>query len=467
MYNVIVPLVEIEQNLPGSLRNKMLERIVRLNLDIQNDVGTFLHNLDSRIHTDAQIRAAVKLSPDSLLKTNSEMRVPIQVAVRRRYAHAFVPLLAELAIELKKEVGGPDKRGGLLIVDTFARKNVTVLEIFVCVGHRKSEKFDVESLENLKKLKEKGLLDKSDIQNHKLLLRPNAGCQSRIEYLADLNPQALEMSMPRGSHPLWSVISKDIARFKIILKCCVKHYPNEIGFLFTQTGGGDDCACKKAIETYGKEEILAIIQECIPSNKNLPILHFVIKSAPHLLNDFALRYPNAMYLRNNEGQLLHHVALANGTTMRNNAMFFLQMSDGKLEDQDPKSGLHPFMLSALGKNYDLYTVFYLLRRNPSVLDRSIKVMEAKSRTKRKAKKGTTKNSKRARLQTSSEHPVFSDSVIDILNETLEETKWLESESDTDNVEVDDQHDPIELLNEMRRLIEEHSTEWRVNQTQTT
>jgi hypothetical protein len=90
------------------------------------------------------------------------------------------------------------------------------------------------------------------------------------------------------------------------------------------------------------------------------------------------------------------------------------------------------------------------------------VKEAKSRTKRKAKKGTTKNSKRARLETSSEHSMFSESVIDILNKTLEETKWLESESDTDNVEVDDQHDPIELLNEMRRLIEEHSTEGITN-----
>jgi hypothetical protein len=134
------------------------------------------------------------------------------------------------------------------------------------------------------------------------------------------------------------------------------------------------------------------------------------------------------------------------------------MSDGKLEDQDPKSGLHPFMLSALGKNYDLYTIFYLLRRNPSVLDRSIQVKEAKSRTKRKAKKGTTKNSKRARLETSSEHSMFSESVIDILNKTLEETKWLESESDTDSLEVYGQADPIELLNEMIRLIEEEEEE---------
>ena len=39
---------------------------------------------------------------------------------------------------------------------------------------------------------------------------------------------------------------------------------------------------------------------------------------------------------------------------------------------------------------------------------------------------------------------------------------MESESDTDNVEVDDQLDPIELLNEMRRLIEEHSTEGITN-----
>ena len=149
---------------------------------------------------------------------NEEGRSPIQVAVRNCFSHAFVPLLAELAIEHKQEVGGPDKRGGLLIEDSFARKTLTVLEIFVCVGHRDDPSFDADSLETLKKLKTKELLHIADIRRYKLLLRPNSGCQSRIEFLADWNPQALDMCPTQGCYPIFLVISKDVSRFKMMLK---------------------------------------------------------------------------------------------------------------------------------------------------------------------------------------------------------------------------------------------------------
>jgi hypothetical protein len=62
------------------------------------------------------------------------------------------------------------------------------------------------------------------------------------------------------------------------------------------------------------------------------------------------------------------------------------------------------------------------------------------------------------VDSNSEHSMFSDTVIDIINETLEKTKWAESESDTDSLEVYDQADPIELLNELIRLIEEEEEE---------
>lgn len=240
---------------------------------------------------------------------NEEGRSPIQVAVRNCFSHAFVPLLAELATEHKQDVGGPDTQGGLLIEDSFVRKTLTVLEIFVCVGHRDDPSFDADSLETLKKLKTKELLHIADIRRYKLLLRPNSGCQSRIEFLADWNPQALDMCPTQGCYPIFLVISKDVSRFKMMLKAGVKHFPNELGFLFTKNAGGDT-ACKKAIKRFGKDKILDIIQAVIPSSDDLPILHFVMRSVPHLLNDFALRYPSATYLRDNKGRQLHHVAMA-------------------------------------------------------------------------------------------------------------------------------------------------------------
>ena len=308
-HGILDNISKVEIDLHESLQDKVLNRVQQLRLHIKEDVGDFLHNLDHRTHTEDQVRAAVNLCLESLMGQNEEGRSPIQVAVRNCFSHAFVPLLAELATEHKQDVGGPDKQGGLLIEDSFVRKTLTVLEIFVCVGHRDDPSFDADSLETLKKLKTKELLHIADIRRYKLLLRPNSGCQSRIEFLADWNPQALDMCPTRGCYPIFLVISKDVSRFKMMLKAGVKHFPNELGFLFTKNAGGDT-ACKKAIKRFGKDKILDIIQAVIPSSDDLPILHFVMRSVPHLLNDFALRYPSATYLRDNKGRQLHHVAMA-------------------------------------------------------------------------------------------------------------------------------------------------------------
>lgn len=75
--------------------------------------------------------------------------------------------------------------------------------------------------------------------------------------------------------------------------------------------------------------------------------------------------------------------------MRNNAMSYLQMTDDKLEEQDPETGLFPFMLRAAGES-DLYSVFCLLRKNPGVLkkQRGLVKESIKKRNKKKRKVNT-------------------------------------------------------------------------------
>ena len=47
------------------------------------------------------------------------------------------------------------------------------------------------------------------------------------------------------------------------------------------------------------------------------------------------------------------------------------MTDDQVNEVDPASGLYPFMMSASGQmTSDLSAVYYLLRRNPSLLSAS-------------------------------------------------------------------------------------------------
>jgi hypothetical protein len=78
-------------------------------------------------------------------------------------------------------------------------------------------------------------------------------------------------------------------------------------------------------------------------------------------------------------------------------MSYLQMTDDKLEEQDPETGLFPFMLRAAGES-DLYSVFCLLRKNPGVLkkQRGLVKESIKKRNKKKRKVNTKKISSRMR-----------------------------------------------------------------------
>jgi len=135
-----------------------------------------------------------------------------------------------------------------------------------------------------------------------------------------------------------------------------------------------------------KDEALRAIQDCIPVSANYPILHHVIKNAPKCMTDFARRYPSAIFLRDENGRSFHHVALSSGRNLQNDPMIILQMTDDKVEEKDPVTDLYPFMNAASAEVPDLERIYYLLRRNPSVVDRSRRIVKCKSAKKKAGKK---------------------------------------------------------------------------------
>jgi hypothetical protein len=112
------------------------------------------------------------------------------------------------------------------------------------------------------------------------------------------------------------------------------------------------------------------IEQCIPLDEagQLPILHRVVEHAPQYSNEFGMRYPSAMFLRDNNGRVLYQAELASGNrTFGQDSMFFLRMSDEQVREIDPGTDLYPFMVAASGETSDLSAVYYLLRRNPCLV----------------------------------------------------------------------------------------------------
>ena len=142
-----------------------------------------------------------------------------------------------------------------------------------------------------------------------------------------------------------------------------------IGLLFQKDINGKT-AFERAIERYGKEKTFKAIKECIPTNTTLPILHHAMRDAPEYFNDFHIRYPSAMHLRDEHGRSFTQAQLAVRTkTLENDGMFLGKLTDDEIAEVDPVTRQYPFLMAATGESADLSTVYFLLSKNPSLLER--------------------------------------------------------------------------------------------------
>jgi len=381
-------LLDLDETVSKKLLNQFEVLAEKMFEDMSTAAGEYLHNLVEDKDSEDEVKAVVKKFPSALSHLNAKGSLPIQSAVAYSESVAFVPLLAEEGITLN--VGGEGMRGGLLLVDPASDDDETnVLQLLVCMTYDNGTTADSRYLDVLIKLRESNLLRKEDIRQYDLLYRsffPLA--KARFEYLLDWDPHAVKESEDHYSllrRVLYDESNVRIDRFAMALKAGMKHFPDDLGFLFDKDDDGKT-NCQLAFEKLGKDEALGVIQECIPVGANYPILHHVIKNAPELRNDFARRYTSAIFLRDENGRLFHHVALSSGTNLQNDPMIILQMTDDKVNEKDPVTDLYPFMNAASANVPDLETIYYLLRRNPSVLDRSRRLVKCKSAKQKAGKK---------------------------------------------------------------------------------
>ena len=233
--------------------------------DMSTAAGEYLHDLDVREDSVDEVKAVVKKFPSALSHLNAKGRLPIQSAIWNIESFVFVPLLAEVGDTLN--VGGRGMRGGLLVGDPDDEDNRNVLQLLVNMKAKIFTECDSKFLDVLIKLRESNLLRKEDIRQYYLLLYScDPSMQARFEYLLDWDPQVLKEDEDHVSL-IRNVLDFDsnerrIDGFPMALKAGMKHFPDDLGFLFEKDNDGDDekNTCQLAFEKLGKDEALRVIR---------------------------------------------------------------------------------------------------------------------------------------------------------------------------------------------------------------
>ena len=316
--------------------------------------------------------SVVKEFPDAYKFYHRPMiRLPIHSAVRNIDTIKYLPILAKKGIKL--EVGGKGMRGGLLVedpIDDCPSRNT--LQLIAHLGDPSDPiLYDSLHLDVLKELRKDKLLLKEDIKEHDLLYWScHLAAKKRFEYLAEWDPDCLINNKYLLSFAFIENF-RDLTSFTMYFQTALQYHPKHLGFLFQKDKQGYT-VYERIIQRYSKDITFNVIKQCIPTDTKLPILHHVVRDAPQYMNDFSFRYPSAFNLRDEDGRAFKQAALASGSkTSKNNGQFFGMMTDDEIAELDPVTNQYPFLTCAACENSDLSTVYTLLSRNPSLVERYI------------------------------------------------------------------------------------------------
>jgi hypothetical protein len=358
LHKSIGDLIKMEHSLDPDYAKELNDLFKKTIKDASDITGNFLHNLHEKKPDKEVVKKMITAFPSSLSYRHSSIgRVPVHSAVCYPDSLPYVLLLAKEGA--KYNVGGDDGRGGLLV-------SSGLLSLCSLIPKDKG----TARLNVIKDLRRSNLIQKKDIRDHNLLIHTCfPECDMIFHYLADWDPTVLKENVTT-----FSIIDFDgdeMENFPVLLKAAFRHYPEELGLLFQKNDEGIT-GCECAFEKYGKDKTFRAIGKVIPFHQTtIPILHHVVEKAPHLLNDFAMYYPSAMHLRDSLGRKVYQAKLACGNTKyRNSAAFFAGMHDFEIAEIDPETDLYPFMVAASGETSDLSAVYYLLRRNPALVNTS-------------------------------------------------------------------------------------------------
>ncbi|GFH46511.1 hypothetical protein CTEN210_02985 [Chaetoceros tenuissimus] len=394
----------IRENIIGDWKDeaclKDLMRMVKsTKKQLVDAFGQSLHRLVQSKPNESTVETVVKIFPDAMKVQNKKKRLPIQSCLwYTSSALKYIPMLAREG--MKHNVGGEESRGGLLTSDPSSNPRLNTLQLAVNMnGESGTIVFDAGIVKVLESLKKGDLLKREDITEHNLI---SYGawkcCPMRFKYLLQLDPESISSFVKNEKTFMQLVISRELDNFKAILKVTLELYPEQAGYLFQKDTDGQQTAVERAIQKYGEKEMMTALHEIISPSKRFPILHHALVHAPQKQVLFMKWFPWAYNLRDHNNRSLIQAILAAGAKVVNEHLtVFASMSDEQICEKDPVTTLYPFAAVASGEDSDLEKTFYLLRRQPGVLDRSeTRIAEQVTTTggKKKRRKGGKKKRKR-------------------------------------------------------------------------
>ncbi|GFH58465.1 hypothetical protein CTEN210_14941 [Chaetoceros tenuissimus] len=367
----------IRENIIGDWKDEtcwkdFMETVQSTKEQLAENFGKSLHRLGNFKPEESTIESVVKKFPDAMKIGGSKNRLPIQSCLWNKDGYKYIPLLAREGV--KHNVGGEESRGGLFTSDpSYANGRFNILQqaVNVHATYGTKKEFDEDVVKMLESLKMDGLLKKEDVSEYNLIWYSSSCCPMRFKYLVQLDPDNISSFLMEGKTFMHYLIHclKDLCHLKSILKVTLELHPEQAGYLFQKDTNGQQAAVEKAFEEYGEKETMVALNEIISPAQQFPILHHALVHAPKAQSIFMQWFPWAYNLRDHNNRSLIQAILAAGPKVVD-ATVFASMSDEQICEKDPVTKLYPFAAVASGEDGDLEKSFYLLRRQPGVLDRS-------------------------------------------------------------------------------------------------
>ncbi|MGK3747418.1 MAG: hypothetical protein ACI90V_014282 [Bacillariaceae sp.] len=239
----------------------------------ENDLRNY-DGLDSDRDTEEEVETAIQFFPEVLSKKGGDRNnYPIQYLVvlfrddfywgSNLKAVSFIPLLARLAIELG--LFEEEERGGLLCEDTYTDENV-----LKGLMYSNTNETDDEYLYVSLRLRKMGLLRKEDIQTYdllnKLCWQNSYFAEMRFRFLVEWDPNALTHTSRYGCLPLsYCAGSPAINRgFQLAFEAGIKYFPNKKGInLLFHKNNNGKTPFQLASKKIGHDEVMEVIEDTL------------------------------------------------------------------------------------------------------------------------------------------------------------------------------------------------------------
>ena len=325
----LLRLLSIEHNFHHFLREAINRAAFEfLTKMIKDDAALYLHLYLGEDDKEEHVRTLIQCVPGVLSRlgrNEDDERIeglfPIHSSLLYPDSLRFIPLLAEEGI--KHLPDGEIMKGGLLNkrpLEGCDYQEFNVLQDMAQISYDDDyDHGETDVIDVMNTLLNRGLLTKSDMKKHKLIYWSfHPATSKRFNYFADCNPgQLLDQDFLEYccNHDL---LECDLPRFRLFLTTSLRHFPLLLGGLLMQI----DC-------------------------KEITLFHFACK-----------KY---------------------GTQDAWNAIrTYLDQCDGSriiLETKNPDTNMYPFIRAAEGDDSELNLVYYLLRRNPIIIESSSRADE--------------------------------------------------------------------------------------------